>query len=81
VREHNGPAEIGSLFLSPEYRGRDAGRLLQLSRFLFVAEHPDAFEPQVVSELRGVIDAAGRSASGTRSAGTSSTSSSARPIT
>jgi len=62
VRQHNGPAEIGSLFLSPEYRGRDAGRLLQLSRFLFVAEHPDAFEPLVVSELRGVIDAAGRSA-------------------
>jgi arginine N-succinyltransferase len=62
VHEHNGPAEIGSLFLSPEYRGRDAGRLLQLSRFLFVAEHPEAFAPLVVSELRGVIDAAGRSA-------------------
>jgi arginine N-succinyltransferase len=62
VREHNGPAEIGSLFLSPEYRGRDAGRLLQLSRFLFVAEHREAFDSLVVSELRGVIDAAGKSA-------------------
>jgi arginine N-succinyltransferase len=61
AHEHSGPAEIGSLYLSPEYRGRDAGRLLQLSRFLFVAEHRDAFEPEVVSELRGVIDAAGRS--------------------
>jgi len=61
VHEHSGPAEIGSLYLSPEYRGRDAGRLLQLSRFLFVAEHREAFEPLVVSELRGVIDAAGRS--------------------
>jgi arginine N-succinyltransferase len=61
VYEHSGPAEIGSLYLSPEYRGRDAGRLLQLSRFLFVAEHREAFEPEVVSELRGVIDTAGRS--------------------
>jgi arginine N-succinyltransferase len=61
VHEHSGPAEIGSLYLSPEYRGKDAGRLLQLSRFLFVAEHRDAFEPEVVSELRGVIDASGQS--------------------
>jgi arginine N-succinyltransferase len=61
VRDHNGPAEIGSLFLSPEYRGKDNGRLLQLVRFLFLAEHADAFESRVVSELRGVIDANGHS--------------------
>lgn len=58
-REHDGPAEIGSLYLSPAYRGTDLGRLLQLSRFMFVAEHPEAFEPLVVSELRGQIDAKG----------------------
>lgn len=62
VRQHDGPAEIGSLYLSPEFRGKNNGRLLQLSRFMFLAEHPDAFEPTVVSELRGVIDASGRSA-------------------
>lgn len=69
VRQHNGPAEIGSLYLSPGYRGsaenpavRDNGRLLQLSRFLFLAEHREAFEPIVVSELRGLIDPLGRSA-------------------
>jgi arginine N-succinyltransferase len=62
VHEHDGPAEVGSLFLSPEYRKRDYGRFLQLVRFLFVAEYPQAFEPVVVSELRGVIDAEGRSA-------------------
>ncbi len=62
VREHDGPAEVGSLFLSPDYRKKDHGRFLQLVRFLFIAEYPQAFEPLVVSELRGVIDAAGRSA-------------------
>jgi arginine N-succinyltransferase len=61
VRDHNGPAEIGSLFLSPDYRGKDNGRLLQLVRFLLLAEHPEAFESRVVSELRGVIDADGHS--------------------
>jgi arginine N-succinyltransferase len=61
VREHDGPCEIGSLFLHPHYRGRDRGRLLQLVRFLFLAEHPAAFETTVVSELRGVIDEQGRS--------------------
>ncbi len=62
VREHDGPAEVGSLFLSPDYRGKDLGRFLQLVRFLFVAEHPEAFETTIVSELRGVIDDKGHSA-------------------
>jgi arginine N-succinyltransferase len=62
TRQHNGPAEIGSLYLAPAYRGKDHGRLLQLSRFLFVAEHAEAFSPLLVSELRGIIDAQGHSA-------------------
>jgi arginine N-succinyltransferase len=62
VREHDGPAEVGSLFLSPDYRKKDYGRFLQLVRFLFIAEYPQAFEPEVVSELRGVIDHNGHSA-------------------
>lgn len=61
VRQHDGPCEIGSLFLHPAHRGRDRGRLLQLVRFLFLAEHPAAFEETVVSELRGVIDSNGHS--------------------
>ncbi|MDX1682636.1 MAG: arginine N-succinyltransferase, partial [Phycisphaeraceae bacterium] len=36
VTEHNGPCEIGSLFLHPDHRGRGLGRLLSLGRFLFV---------------------------------------------
>lgn len=62
VAEHNGPCEIGSLFLNPEHRNRGVGRLLSLSRFLFMAEHPSHFDPTVIAEMRGVIDERGRSA-------------------
>jgi arginine N-succinyltransferase len=61
VKEHNGPSEIGSLFLSPEYRGHDNGRLLSLGRFLFMAEHLQRFDPIVIAEMRGVIDDRGHS--------------------
>jgi arginine N-succinyltransferase len=59
--EHDGPCEIGSLFLHPAWRKDGNGRLLQLVRFLFIAEHPDWFEDTVVSEIRGVTDANGQS--------------------
>jgi arginine N-succinyltransferase len=61
VTDHDGPCEIGSLFLHPEARGGGAGRVLSLSRFLFMAEHPDLFDPVVIAEMRGVIDDRGRS--------------------
>ncbi len=61
VEEHDGPCEIGSLFLSPEYRGGGNGRLLSLCRFSFMADHLDYFDPVVISELRGVVDATGGS--------------------
>jgi arginine N-succinyltransferase len=61
VEEHSGPCEIGSLFLHPDYRRDGNGRLLSLSRFLFIAEHRQRFEEQVIAEMRGIIDAHGRS--------------------
>ncbi len=61
VREHNGPCEIGSLYLSPRYRRGGNGRLLSLSRFLFMAQHPRYFDPVVIAELRGVVDEQGYS--------------------
>ena len=61
VREHDGPCEIGSMFLHPEARGRGAGRALSLARFLFIAEHPRSFDEMVIAELRGVIDDRGHS--------------------
>jgi arginine N-succinyltransferase len=61
VAEHDGPCEIGSLFLHADYRGNGNGRFLQLVRFLFIAERPECFESHVVSEIRGVLDDAGGS--------------------
>lgn len=59
--EHNGPTELGSLFIHPDYRKGGNGRVLSLVRFLFAAEHPNLFEPVFIAEIRGVSDAAGNS--------------------
>ncbi|PQO45710.1 arginine N-succinyltransferase [Blastopirellula marina] len=56
LREHDGPTEIGSLFLRSDYRGGGNGRVLSLCRFLFMANYPDLFESDVIAEMRGVID-------------------------
>ena len=61
VEEHDGPCEIGSLFLHGDFRHGGSGRLLQLVRFLFIAEHPELFETTVISEIRGQLDENGRS--------------------
>ncbi len=61
VREHSGPCEVGSLFLTHDYRRKGVGRLLSLSRFLFMAQHRSSFESQVIAEMRGVVDEHGRS--------------------
>jgi arginine N-succinyltransferase len=60
-KEHDGPCEIGSMFLHPELRGRGLGRPLSLARFLFIAEHPWSFDETVIAEMRGVLDESGRS--------------------
>lgn len=60
-KEHDGPTEIGSLFLLPEYWGKGNGKLLSLSRFLYMAEFPERFDAITIAEMRGVIDRQGRS--------------------
>lgn len=59
--DHAGPSEIGTLFLSGAFRGGGNGRLLSLSRFLFMADHPQRFDAQVIAEMRGVLTPAGDS--------------------
>lgn len=61
VAEHSGPTEIGGLWLAPEYRKHGNGRLLSLFRFLYMAEHPERFEPVIIAEMRGVVDQEGHS--------------------
>lgn len=58
--EHNGPSEIGTLFLSPHHRKGINGRMLSLSRFIFMSEFSQCFEDKVLAELRGVIDDNGK---------------------
>jgi len=59
--DHNGPTELGSLFLTPEYWGNGHGKLLSLARFLFVSQFPERFENEVIAELRGVVNEDGKS--------------------
>jgi arginine N-succinyltransferase len=56
---HDGPTEIGSLFLLPDYRGAGRGRLLSLARFAFMAAHPKRFSESVIAEMRGVMSDSG----------------------
>ncbi len=58
---HSGPAEICSLFLTPKFRNAKNGRFLSLSRFLYMAEHPNFFEKSVIAEMRGQVNEQGRS--------------------
>lgn len=55
IEQHNGPTEIGSLFLAPNYWGKGHGRLLSLSRFLFMAEFPKRFDDETIAEMRGNV--------------------------
>jgi arginine N-succinyltransferase len=59
--DHAGPSEIGTLFLSSAFRGGGNGRLLSLSRFLFMADHPHRFDARVIAEMRGVLTPGGDS--------------------
>lgn len=61
VNDYTGASEIGSLFLTPEYRRDGLGKFLSRSRFLMLAEYPELFDKIVIAEMRGVHDAEGNS--------------------
>lgn len=54
-KDHDGPTEIGSLYLDDAYRGQGRGRLLSLIRFAFMAVHRKRFADEVIVELRGAM--------------------------
>jgi len=53
--DHTGSAELFRLYLDPSHRHGGNGRLLSLSRLLFVADHPDRIAKRIIAELRGVL--------------------------
>ena len=59
-RIHDGPSEIGSLFLRGKHRGEGWGRWLSLSRFALIAMRPNRFAERMIAEMRGRQDADGR---------------------
>lgn len=52
-RIHDGPTEIGSLFLRGVYRGEGRGRWLSLARFALISMLPHRFADRVIAEMRG----------------------------
>jgi arginine N-succinyltransferase len=52
-RIHDGPTEIGSLFLRGIYRGEGRGRWLSLARFALISMLPHRFADRVIAQMRG----------------------------
>lgn len=50
------PSELCALFLKPEFRRDGLGRLLSLSRLLFIAEFRKRFKNIIMADLRGTIN-------------------------
>lgn len=61
ANDHTGNSELCSLFLDHAYRQGKNGVLLAKCRLLFIAEFGDRFAEKVIAELRGRLDADGRS--------------------
>ena len=59
--DHTGYSEFCTLFLLPEYRESNNGRLLATSRMMFMANHTSHFHENVIAELRGCSDENGES--------------------
>lgn len=51
-----GPTEVCALYLKAQFRSLGLGKLLSLSRFLFIANHRERFEDYIVAEMRGYIE-------------------------
>lgn len=58
---YNGPSEVCTLYLLPDYRKEGLGRFLSLARFLYLGVHPDRFEKMVSASMRGHLTEQGSS--------------------
>src|SRR5205814_9036365 len=61
TNDHTGHSELCSLFLDARYRHGRNGPLLSKARLLFIAEFAQRFAPKIIAELRGKLDANGKS--------------------
>jgi len=61
ANDHTGHTELCSLFLDQAYRQGRNGMLLAKCRLLFIAEFAARFAPKIIAELRGRLDADGKS--------------------
>lgn len=59
--DHTDSTELCSLFLDSHHRRNGNGALLSKVRLLFLAEFREVFDEKVIAELRGPVDAQGRS--------------------
>ena len=59
--DYNGPTELAALVLPPIYRGKGLGRLLSLSRFLFIRSFSEFSRPHIVAELLPPLESDGTS--------------------
>lgn len=61
ANDHTGSTELASLFVDQQFRHGRSGPLIAKSRLLFIAEFFERFSTKVIAELRGELDADGRS--------------------
>ncbi len=61
VNDFTGKTEIGTLFLTGDYRHSSYGQFLSRSRYLLLSDFPDLFSDTVIAELRGWQDKEGNS--------------------
>ena len=61
TNDHTGHSELSSLFVDVRYRRARNGPLIAKARLLFIGEFAEAFAPKVIAEMRGRLDANGRS--------------------
>ncbi len=53
--------ELASIFIAPDARGKGVARLLSLGRLGFIEAHRGLFEDRLMADIRGWVDAEGRS--------------------
>jgi len=58
--DYTGLTEVASLFVDAQYRSTRAGKLMALSRLLFITEHAHRFTETVFAEMRGYHTPDGR---------------------